>query len=206
MKSVYEITPEIIEWLNHNLFPVEESVFVHYRGIIDLVDIVDKAEAGAIVKYAALSAIREYNEENDAALTYEEIRDRSPTYIFSGAGEWAAYVDSPYATQLLVLGEHDDPDMALSHAHPDINWLVVWLPQDECVVVYRSPHRGHRALAYEEEEGVVEGLSKGPHEAYVLPPEIEASLGWGDPREILRDHYKSEVEIACSRRDYVLGQ
>lgn len=198
LKSVYVITAELVEWLNHSLIPMEQSVFNYYRGIRHLVSKVDRAERGVFPKYAALSAIRNYNEEHRTNLTYEEIRDRCSDFIFSDFGQWAAYMDDARAANLIIGSDHDDAGEAFENAHPDIRWIVLWLPSDNVAVVYRSPHVGRRQM-YDEELGLAEGLSRGGLEAYTLPPEVEASLGWSDPEEILTHtpHWSREDARSC---------
>lgn len=187
LKSVYPITAELIEWLNHTLVPMEEAVFHHYRGIRRLVQLVDRAEKGTIPKYAALSAIRDYNEAQHTCLTYAEIRDRSPNYIFTDFGQWAAYLDNFQAANRIIASDYDDPGDAFENAHPDISWIVLWLPSDGVAVVYRSPHTARRDI-HDEEAGLADGLTPGGFRAYTLPPELEASLGLSDPEEILGHH------------------
>lgn len=166
MYTTYTPAPEIIEWMNHNLVPIEAGVFRHYRGIINLVRLVDAAEEGEMPKYAALAAIRNYNATHRTDVTYEEIRSRSTTFILADIGEWAAYVDDAAATNRVVSGSYDDPLEALENADPDISWTVLWLPNKNEIIVLRSPYIEHGA--------------------YVLPPEVVASVGSisnGDVRE-----------------------
>lgn len=189
LKSVYDITAELVEWLNHNLVPLEESVFVHYQGIRRLVNLVDRAEAKEMPKYAALSAIRDYNEQEGSFVTYEEIRDRRQDYIFSDFGQWAAYMDDEAATRSIIGSHHTDPNAALENADPDISWIVLWIPSNSVAVVYRSPFQAYREVL-EEDLDLAAGLSRGTHPAYTLPPDLEAALGWSDPEEILSHHYR----------------
>jgi hypothetical protein len=192
MRSVYPTTVELMEWLNHALVPMEQPVFEHYRGIKHLIRIVDRAEAGLLPEYAARSAIRDYNEEHCTLLTYDEIRDRCTSYVFADFGQWAAYLDSIQAQEAIIAGAYDDPEEAFTHAPTDINWIVLLLPSNHVVVVYRSPHIGYKAI-YDEDTHTVEGLSRGIHASYTLPPQIEASLGWADPEEITHQ-YRSHNE------------
>jgi hypothetical protein len=184
LSSVYEVTPEIIEWLNHNLSPLEQAVFNHYRGIQHLVRLVDKVELGRAPRYAALSALREYNARKSTSITYEEVRDRCPTYIFSDLGEWAAYMDNVQAANRILSGDFDDPMEALENAPPDINWIVLWLVSEGVVVVQRSPHTGNREYQ-DDEAALAAGVVRGPFPSYVLPPGIEAAMDTADPEEIL---------------------
>ena len=155
--TTYDVAPEILEWLNHNLSPLEGSVFRHYRGIINLVRVVDAAERGDSSMFMALAAIRSYNEDYGTSITYDEIKERSSTYVFSEIGDWVAYTESQEASNAIVTGEDDDPLEALTNADPDILWIVLWLPKNEEIIVLRSPYEqnGH----------------------YTLPPEVEASVG-----------------------------
>jgi hypothetical protein len=186
-KAVFEVSPEIIEWLNHNLTPLEQQVFMHYRGVQRLVRLVDQVEEGRLPKYAALSALRDYNEEHKSCVTYEEIRDRSPNYIFSDIGDWVAYLDNPYATNLVISGDYDEPSKAFENAHPDICWIVLWLPSENVVVVYRSPYQAlRRPLNTDEfEENLSDGLEPGTTPTYTFPPSLLAAINTVDPEEVL---------------------
>lgn len=189
-KAAYALTPEIAEWLNHNLFPVEDFIFRHCRTIARLVRMVDAVEAGEMNRYAADSAIRTHNQERGTAVTYEEVRDRTTTFLFTDIGEWAAYVDSPLAGNSILTGDDDDPIKAFENADPDINWIVLWLIQKGIVIVYRSPFIGGRA---EDEGGALTvGIEKGDIQSYVLDPETEASIGWGNIDEIMNTHTQQE--------------
>jgi hypothetical protein len=190
LRSAYPCTIELMEWLNHTLVPLEQPVFEHYRGIHRLVKLVDRAAAGRIPEYAAYDAINDWNETHGTALTYANIRSRSSAYVFHDFGQWAAYVDDIHAQNSILSGQYSDPEDAFSHAHPDINWIVLLLPSDDCVVVYRSPHIGYRAV-FDEETWIAEGQSTGNHPAYTLHPQLEASLGWADPEEITHQHNRS---------------
>ena len=194
LKSVYDITAELIEWLNHNLVPLEESVFVYYQGIRRLVSLVDRVEAGQMPKYAALSAIRDYNESEGSILTYDEIRDRSQEYIFSDFGQWAAYMDDEAAARSVIGNRYADPGEALEKADPDISWIVLWIPSNNIAVVYRSPFHAYRA-ELDPDMGLAAGLERGDHPAYTLPPDLEAALGWSDPEEILAPHFRGHEPV-----------
>jgi len=185
LRSVYPVTIEIMEWMNHTLVPIEEPVFNHYRGIHHLVRVVDRAAAGHIPEYAAFEQIEDHNQEYGTSLTYEEILTRSSTYIFHDLGQWAAYVDDLNAQNSILSGNFDDPDEVFSNAAPDINWIVLLLTSDEVVVVYRSPHIGYREC-YDAEHNLAEGISEGTLPAYTLHPQLEAALGWLDPAEIIQ--------------------
>lgn len=184
-KSVYPMYPELLEWLNHNFSPIEKSVFAHYRGMKKIVDLVRRVERGELPKYCALSALRDYNEENGTHISYEEVRNLDSTYIFSEFGEWVAYVDSKDAADRILMGEYDEPHEAFEYAPADISWLIVWIPQDCVAVVYRSPRTAFKTVD-DEGLGLAEGLSKGNHESYTLPPELEASMGCNNPEEIFQ--------------------
>jgi hypothetical protein len=194
-RSVYYVTPEVVEWMNQKLSPVEESVFYHWRGVLGLVEIVDLAEAGRIPKYAALSAIRNYNEEHDTDVSFEEIRGRHSDYIFSDFGEWVVYTDNQ---EPIVFGEHDSPEDALTFAPESVGWIIVWLPQEGELVIYRSPHLGRRTVPETHFEWdtrlYVDGTVKGDELSYVLPPDIEAAMGTLQEGEILQpDHNTVEL-------------
>jgi hypothetical protein len=186
-RSVYPATIEVLEWMNHTLVPLEQPVFEHYRGIQRLVRLVDRAAAGRIPTYAAHDAINDWNEQHGTMLDYEGILTRSSTYIFHDFGQWVAYMEGVEAQDRILSGEHDDPENAFTFAPADINWIVLLLPQDEVVVVYRSPHLGYRAI-HDEDTRIVEGLSTGNLLSYTLHPQIEASLGWSNPDEITHQY------------------
>ena len=191
-QASYKLSPEILEWMNHTLFPVEDYIFRFYRTIGRLVRLVDRAEAGEISKYAANSAIRSHNQKNRTSVTYEEILERGDMteYLFTGIGEWAAYVDSPKAGNSIITGDYDDPIEAFDNADPDVNWIVLWLVQKGEVVVCRSPFVGRRAE--EEDSALTNGVERGDVASYVLPPEVEASIGWGSADEIMNNHTQQE--------------
>jgi len=199
MKSIYPMFPELLEWLNRNFNPLEQSVFEHYRGIKHLVNVVAKAEDGSLPRYCALSALRDYNEEHGTSIEYNEVKFLEPTYIFSEIGEWVAYTDSKYASDLIVLGEYDDAADAFNNPEEDISWLIVWLSRDAVAVVYRSPYTASRETLPDFED-VTDGLKPGDDAAFVLPPEIEASLGSCDPDEIFQAaELKQKGELHASR-------
>ena len=187
MKTIYNMTAEIAEWMNHSLVPVEAAVFRHYRGIIQLVEQVDKVEAGLQPKYAALSAIKRYNRENNTTISYEEIVARDPGPLLYPEGDWVAYVDDMSSSTAIVTGEHDDPLDALENADPDTKWILLWLPDRGVVIVYRSPHASYCGT-FEDTDAYADGGEKGPVRAPTLPPEIVASMGRFDETEILYQH------------------
>tara|TARA_R110002126_G_scaffold52672_16_gene143005 strand:+ start:2752 stop:3327 length:576 start_codon:yes stop_codon:yes gene_type:complete len=185
MKTIYEMTPEIVDWLSHTLVPIEAAVFRYHRGILKLTRQVDRVEQGMQPKYAALSAIREYNEKNCTGITYDEVKNRSADYVFLPPGEWVAYVEDLEDSNKIVTGDYDDPLKALDYADADIKWILLWLPDRDIVVVYRSPYEARCGLY---EESIADGTCRGPFPAPTLPPEIVASIGHVDPREILEQH------------------
>lgn len=187
MRAIYDVTPELLEWLNHTLVPMEEPVFRHFKGIQRLTSIVDRAEAGKCSTYAAHELIDEHNKRNGTAFGYAEIRDRVDTYVFYDFGKWVAYMDNATAQRKVLDSPLTDPEDAFLHADPDINWIVLLLPSDHVVVVYRSPHIGLREV-YDVDTLTAWGTKPGNAQAYTLPPEIEASLGQLDPEEIFHQY------------------
>lgn len=187
MKTIYTMTAEILEWMNYNLVPIEGAVFRHFRGIIKLIRLVDRVEQGHQPKYAALSAIRRYNQDHDTNITYDEVRDRVSSHVFLPAGDWAVYVDGLGASNSIISGIHDDPIDALENADPDIKWILLWLPEKEILIVFRSPHEAYCG-SFNDTPEYADGTSKGSVLAPTLPPEIVASMGRFDEREILSHH------------------
>ena len=66
-RSVYPITPALVDFLNHNLLPLEESVFRYFQDLAEVVYAVDAAERSGApgMRYAALSKLRDYNEDHN---------------------------------------------------------------------------------------------------------------------------------------------
>jgi len=185
MKTVYKMTPEILEWVSHTLVPIDAAVFRYHRGIIKLTRQVDRVEAGRLPKYAALSAIREYNERQLTSITYDEVKNRSADYVFLPPGEWVAYVEDMDASNKIVTGDYDDPLEALNYADADIKWILLWLPDRDIVLVYRSPYSGRCGMY---DETFADGSQRGPFPTPTLPPGVVAARGQMDPREILEPH------------------
>ena len=71
-------------------------------------------------------------------------------------------------------------------APPDIKWLVAWIPQEDEVTVVRSPYEGFRD--HPTGGGKVDGCAEGDVPCYVLPPEVEASMGCSCVEEITFQH------------------
>jgi hypothetical protein len=184
------MTAEILEWMNHTLVPIEGAVFRHFRGIIKLIRQVDLAEQGRQPMYAALSAIRAYNRKNKTAITYEEVRDRVSSQVFLPEADWAVYTDDLRASNSIISGRHNDILDALEDADPDISWILLWLPEKDILIVYRSPYVGFCG-EFKDTSEYADGGSKGRLEAPILPPEIVASMGRFDPAEILNPQTQS---------------
>ena len=121
-------------------------------------------------RYAANSAVQQYNEEHNTVVTYEEVSTLAHTHIPCGAGEWVVFTDNQEG---LLCGDYDDPYEAFSYARDDVGWIIVLLPDEPTVIVFKSPYKADRQ---ETEEGTINGLENGEVMAYILPPEIEASL------------------------------
>jgi hypothetical protein len=187
MRTLYPVTPEIIEWLNHKLVPIEAAVFKHFRGIIHLIRIVDQVEDGLAPKYAAMSMIRRFNRQNHTNISYEDVRDRTASQIFLPEGDWAAYVDDLRASEAIISGDFDDPLEALENAPDEVQWVVLWIVEKDVIAVYRSPHTFGGEL-YEDSDVYVDGQSYGTTPAPALPPDLVASMGTQDAREILHPH------------------
>ena len=182
--GVYSVSPEVMDWLSHNFVAMTCEGWDHFKGIGYLVNIVDRVEAEALPRNAAKSAIRDYNEDHGTRLIYEEIRDRDESFIASHTGGWVAYLESGNDCRSIMSSEHDNAEAAFIDAHADIEWVLVWLVQDNEILVYRSPWVGRRKPA-EDSIWLAEGEEKGDYPSYVLPPEIEAAMWTCDPHEIL---------------------
>lgn len=184
--SAYEMSIELVDWLSHLPFlPFERSTFQHFRGIAQLVKLVDAVEDGRRPRIEADMEIRQYNEDNDTSIEYDDILERRSSHVYSPAGEWAVYTDKP---NLILLGEHDSPYDALDCAPPNVEWILVWIPAskeldaemevqavDE-LLVFRSPFIGYRTTS-ETDINLALGRYRGEREAYVIPPDIEAAVG-----------------------------
>jgi hypothetical protein len=172
-RTVYPITQSLVTWLNETLCPIEKGAFEHWRQLLPLVRICDDAMDGTVPKYAAISAIRQYNDSQGTTFTLEEIIGRLD-YSFSGTGEWAAYVNLDDQEKLLF-GEHDEAFVAFEKAPEDVQWIVVWLPEEGSAVVFRSPYICRREI-FDEEGVLCDGLTLTGQLAYTLPPSIEGSI------------------------------
>jgi hypothetical protein len=153
----------------HKLLPIEQSEFLHWRSIKTLHKLVTLVEQGVYPEYIALDAIEQHNKASNTAVEYEEVRDLDSTYILCDAGEWRVWVDDQPA---LLLGDYDEPYEAMANC--DCLWVLLQLDGDLHVV--QSPYTGHRDSLEEDEEDYISGLTKGPHKAFVLPPEVEAGI------------------------------
>ena len=191
--SIYPATVELHEWMNWKLVPIEEPVFKHYRGIHRLVKIVDRASSGTLPKAAAQMAIDDWNEDNGTSISFKEIENlEDPSGILYDLGQWAAYVDNLDAQKKILQGDYSDPREAFEYADPSIQWIVVLLPSDGVVVVYRSPYTNYREY-YDPECRLSNGLRRGDLLSYTLPPQLEASLGRNDPNEILNPYEQENL-------------
>tara|TARA_B100000131_G_scaffold315215_1_gene353271 strand:+ start:2023 stop:2598 length:576 start_codon:yes stop_codon:yes gene_type:complete len=156
---------------------MEASVFKHWSGIYHLLQVVSEAEKGSdgplaeTLRYAADNAILQHNERKNTLITYEEVRDLNSNFVYSGAGEWAAYSDN---LRGIVMSGHDDPEDAFMDADDDVLWILVLMPNDDAVVVWRSPYREKRQVV--EKADIALGLESGQCVAYTLPPELEGSI------------------------------
>ena len=166
---MYPITPAIVEWAAHQLLPIEQSEFLHWRSIKNLHKLVMLSEQGVYPKYVALDAIDQYNKTSGTAVEYEEVRDLDSTYILCGAGEWRVWVDDQPA---LLLGDYDEPYEAMANC--DCSWVLLQI--DGELHVIQSPYTGHRNSSSYEYDDHIDGLEKGPYKAFVLPPEVEAGI------------------------------
>jgi hypothetical protein len=169
--SEYPTTPALLDWLSHHLLPIEESEFHHWRGIKALVEVVHSAVESRAVweERAAKSAVEQYNKREGTQIKFEEVRDLDHTYIPCGAGEWVVWTDNQV---LLLRGDYDEPYEAFFYASEGVNWVVVLTPESSALV-FKSPHTAGRGEATGER---ADGLNRGDVYAYILPPEIEASI------------------------------
>ena len=173
-RGIYPITDALLDWASNNLLSIEQSTFFYFRGIAQLIELVDAAESKRIHKFAALSAIRNYNERNNTDITYENILSRDTTYIPTGVGDWLVFTDDDAP---IVFGPHDDPEAALSDTPDSVSTVLVWDPSYDHICVYKSPRIAPREQI-KSEDGVVfaDGQVGGSVQTYVLPSVVEASL------------------------------
>jgi hypothetical protein len=158
-----------VDWIAHTLLPVEQSEFEHWRSIKSLIHVVSKTETGEIPKYVALSKIQKHNDQNETSVTYEEIRDLDGTYIPCGAGEWVVWTDDQVA---FIYGESDNPFDAMLESSAD--WVILEIPQDGLLHVIKSPYVARKG--WDSSGDYLNGMSRGDHYGYTLPPEIEAGV------------------------------
>lgn len=126
------------------------------------------SELGKVPTYAAYAAIEQYNRRENTLITFEEVRDLDHTYIPCGAGEWVVWTDNQ---MLLLRGDYDEPYEAFSYAADGVGWAIA-LTTESTALVFRSPHIANREIT----NGTADGLTRGDAAAYILPPEIEASI------------------------------
>lgn len=169
-RAIYEMTPTLLDWLTHRFESFEKSTFVHYRESMQLVNIVQAAEEGRVPKFAALSAIRQFNEVNGTDLSYESISMLDTTHIFSDCGEWVVFTDN---SREIICGPHDDAETACSDTPDHVEYVLVWDTTEGDLVVYKSPHTGRRE-GHSDKYAL--GMVKGDRLSFVLPPEVEASM------------------------------
>ena len=176
--GVYPVTPAVIEWLAHGLLPVEQSSFRYWRERIGLVRMAEKAQAGELHTYAVHHALEQYFEDKKEHLTYQECLELSADHIFSDTGEWVVYTED---SRTFILGDYNCSDDALYDAPESLDWVILWMPYDEELMVFRSPHQGMREIA--NPAGYTDGLERLGETAlsYVLPDGIEGAI-WQDLR------------------------
>tara|TARA_Y100000034_G_scaffold131392_1_gene192013 strand:- start:530 stop:1129 length:600 start_codon:yes stop_codon:yes gene_type:complete len=161
-----------VSWFSNRLLPVEQGEFTHWRSIYNLLHVVQSAEQGEVHKYVAEELIARHNEMSGTKVCYEEVRDLDSTYVFAGAGEWVVYTDN---RERLIMGDHDDPEDAFYQAADDVLWVVVWMPDTDIAVVYRSPWTGKRQIQ-SDKHYLSLGMERGHTPSYTLPPEVEGSI------------------------------
>jgi len=173
-RGLYPPTDALVEWLSANMQLIQESTFKVYRQAFSLVRVVQAVEEGKLPKYAATSAIRDYNSEFHTSFTYLEIRDLDSTFIFSDVNEDVVFTDRPFD---IICGDFDNLEEALTYAPESVTFILLWSVETECLFVYRSPFiRGRKEEWATEDKAIAWGEEKGSRETYVLPPEVEASL------------------------------
>lgn len=202
-KTVYPITPSLVEWLSENFLPVEKSTFEYWRRALPLVRVVNDTVHSHTPKYIALSAIEQHNELNNESLTYEEILGVSSDFIFSDFGEWTCFIEDQ---QVLLCGQHDNCFDAFDFTE-NVDWLLVWWPLQDSLIVHRSPYIRQRNILVP--EGMSEGGNGAPicdgldfkgdpnHresmlESFVLPPDVEGSIRQ-DQRENHHGQHRSSL-------------
>ncbi len=188
----YPMSPEIAEWVNWNFGWIEKSAFDHWRRLGRLTNVVDAVQAGRLPRYAANSAIRDHNEQYDTNITFEEVRDRSSTFVASLEGDPVAYLDSHEATRMVMNAKSHDFIEALLEVSADVSWILLWFPADGEVIIMQSPHTDLREAESEDPGSMSDALSRGERLSYTLPPELEASLGLLSEDEILNDTWRRE--------------
>ena len=190
-RGLYPATPILVDWISNyeGFHAVEHGVFNFWRSALPLVKIVNCVLEGRMHRFSADAAIGQYNEEENTNLTFDEVASMSCAHIFSEAGEWVAFTESPLR---LMLGGHDDPYQAIEEAvEGGVQWLILWLTTDNLFIVFASPHEGYRE-GIDWNDMTAEGLVPGDTPAALLPPEIEAAirheLGVRDPPTYLGMH------------------
>jgi hypothetical protein len=169
MKTVYPLTRNLEDWLNAELWPIEQAVFRFWQDKKHLVRMTRQED---LHPFAMQAAIRQYNEETGESVTEEELNSLCSDYTFCDAGEWALYTENQVA---ILFGDGDEPDSAFYGAAEHVKWAILILPCDGQAIVYRSPCLGHRE-ALSEDELLAEGLVIGDAPSFVLPPEIEGAV------------------------------
>ena len=97
-KGVYPVTGSLVDWLSNKFEAIDEGAFLHFRGIRRITRTVDKAQKGSIVhKLQARSHLREYNDQNETNIQYDEVVHRSRNFIPAFEGEWVVFTDNSIA-------------------------------------------------------------------------------------------------------------
>ncbi len=172
LKGCYPVTPVIVDWLSNTFQAIHAGEFQQWRAMLPVLRVVQAAEDGKLPRYAALSALRRYNDERQTDITYDEVLTLDSTFLFSDAGEWVVFTDNAAS---ILTGVHDDPDDALLYAADDVQWAVAWVLHVNEIVVYRSPFHGHCQLL-DLEHYAGDALERGGEVTALLPPEIQAAV------------------------------
>lgn len=176
--SIYP-TDRTYDYFDAGFSVVEEAAFRVWRSVISLVQLCERTVQGKMPRWAAQTAIDQFNRENNTQHTFEEILGREmDRFTFCDCGEWVAYIGPGEYVEDALLGPYDAIEEALLYAPDRVEWGIVMYPWRDIIVVYRSPFVGYREPCIEDgkafeilDREVCIGELDGDRPAYVLLPE-----------------------------------
>jgi len=171
-----------------------------FRSLLELVGLFDMHKIcqidTVVARKAAQAAIDKFNKQNQTRLTYDCVRNLTPTYTAGVIGEPVIYSDNIFevkkrACQLMIDNPtRDYHSVDLNEVNlimrsidlTGITFIAVYYPSGFWVV-YKSPFINQRRVVYDggfcmSEDAPIPGIdiTNNWEHSYSLPPEEEASL------------------------------